>query len=67
MNVKKYHSKQKFWKTVKTFFSSKSSSFGNIYLTEQDKVITDDNKIAKNFNDYFSDIMPDSGLMIPDV
>ena len=43
-----------FWKTCKPYFSNKHSHGGSkITLIENDRIISQNNKIAKTFNTYF--------------
>ena len=49
-----------FWKTCKAYFSNKHSHGGSkITLIENDRIISENNKIAKTFNTYF-EIVTDS-------
>ena len=45
-----------FWKTVKPFLSEKSKKASKITLIENEKIVSEDKKIAKIFNDYFISI-----------
>ena len=46
-----------FWKTWKPYFSNKYSHSGSkITLIESDKIISENNKIAKTFNTYFESV-----------
>ena len=46
-----------FWKTSKPYFSNKHSHGGSkIMLTENDRIISENNKIAKTFNTYFESV-----------
>ena len=48
---------KKFWQTVKPLFSNKVKSKTTIKLVENDKMIDDETKIAKIFNEYFVNIV----------
>ena len=43
---------QKFWKTIKSFLTSKQPSNNNIILKEDDEIITDEREICDIFNDF---------------
>ena len=46
-----------FWKTCKPYFSNKHSHGGSkITLIENDRIVSENNKIAKTFNTYFESI-----------
>ena len=46
-----------FWKTCKRYFSNKNSHGGSkITLIENDRIISENNKIAKTFNTYFESV-----------
>lgn len=62
MNVKNSVDNKRFWETVKKFFLASQMVSKKIFLTEQDRMITEDRKIAEVFNDYFSYIA--SGLWL---
>ena len=62
LNVNNAVDGKKFWKTIKTFFSDKSSNSEKISSIEKDRVIFDDSKIAEIFNQYFSNTVQDLGL-----
>ena len=62
LNVNNAVDGKKFWKTIKTFFSDKSSNSEKISSIEKDRVIIDDSKIAEIFNQYFSNTVQDLGL-----
>ena len=56
---------EKFWKTLKSFFSDKSNNFENISLIENANLLTDDFEIAKTFNRYFQNLVPNLDLKLP--
>ena len=46
-----------FWKTCKPYFSNKHSHGGSkITLIENDRIVSENNKIAKTFNTYFESV-----------
>ena len=50
-------SSKNFWKFFKPFFSNKTTSFDNkIILVEKGEVVSKDEEIATQFNNYFNDI-----------
>ena len=49
---------KKFWKNVKTIFGNKNKGNKTITLEEGNEVITDDQKLAQTFNEYFVNIVP---------
>ena len=46
-----------FWKTIKPMLSNKSVSNEKIILVENQKILSNDNDIAKVLNDFFSNIV----------
>ena len=52
-----------FWQTVKPLFSNKVKSKTTIKLVENDKMIDDETKIEKIFNEYFVNIVKKLGLI----
>ena len=62
LNVKYVVDNKKFWKTVKNFFSNKSSNFENISPIENGNLLTDDFEIAETFNTYFQNLVPNLDL-----
>ena len=47
---------RKFWSTVKRFFSDTNKTVNNIVLSDNDKMLKDEKKVAKTFNDYFTNL-----------
>ena len=64
LNLKNVDNK-KFWKTVKSFFSDKSSNFENISPLENSKLLTNDFEIAETFKKYFQNLVPNLDLKVP--
>ena len=64
LNTKKITANRTFWKTVVPLFTNKASRGEKIILTEAEKHISDDKKICKIFNNFFSNVVSD--LKIPD-
>ena len=64
LNTKKITDNRTFWKTVVPLFSNKVSRGEKIILTEAEKHISDDKKICKIFDNFFSNVVSD--LKIPD-
>jgi len=56
---------KKFWKTIKPFFSNKSSTPKKITLIENEEIIDDDKEISETFNKYFSNIIKNLNLPVP--
>ena len=46
----------KFWKTVTHFFTDKCKTNNNIFLTEKNETLNDNNRISKTFNEYVTNI-----------
>ena len=65
LNVKDVVDNKKFWKTIKSFLFDKSNNFENIFLIENDNLLTDDFEIAETFNKYFQNLVPNLALKIP--
>ena len=53
-----------FWKTVAPLFSNKSKASNKITLSENEKLITSDQKCAEVFNNYFSSIVEELNISI---
>ena len=66
MNTKRVVDNKKFWKTVKSSFSDKSSNFESIPLVENDSIISDDNEVANIFNEYFSNLVECLNHQVPE-
>ena len=65
LNMKDVVDNKKFLKTIKSFFFEKSNKFENIYLIENDNLLTDDFEIAETFNKYFQNLVPNLDLKVP--
>ena len=52
---------RKFWETVSPYFSDKHKDSGNIQLLENEKFVTDPQKVAEIFNKNFATIANDIG------
>ena len=48
---------KKFWNTVKPLFSNNDGGSQKITLVKDDKIISDDNEVAENFNDFFKNVV----------
>ena len=53
---------KKFWATVKPIFSNKIKSVENIVLSENGVLIKDEEEVAKIFNNFFVNIVPNLGI-----
>lgn len=47
---------KKFWKSVKPLFSNVSYNTNKIILIEKEKIVTDEQKLCKIFNEYYTNI-----------
>ena len=56
MNVKDVTDSREFLSTVKLFFSDTSKTVNNIILSDNDKMLKDEKKVAKTLNDYFTNL-----------
>ena len=54
---------KKFWQTVKPLFSNKVKAKTVIKLVDNDVMIEDESEIAKNFNEYFVNIVKKVGIL----
>ena len=66
MNTKRLADNKKLRKTVKSSFSDKSNNFESITLVESDSNVSDDNEAANIFNEYFSNLVEDLNLHVPE-
>ena len=55
LDTKKYTDNKKFWKTVKPLFSNSTGGSQKITLVNGKEIISNDEEIAKTFNDFFID------------
>ena len=53
-----------FWKTVAPLFSNKSKASNKITLSENEKLIMDDQKCTEVFNNYFNSIVKELNIPI---
>ena len=51
-----------FWKAVKPLFSEKAVSIDNITLIENNKIVSEDDKVAEIFNSFFSSAVKDLNI-----
>ena len=65
LDVKKITDSKKFWKITKPFFSDKGAGKTDITLVEGDKIIQEDQKVAKIFDDFFSNTVKTLDISIP--
>ena len=65
LNVNDVVDHKKFWKTIKSFFSDKSSNFKNLSLIENGNLLTDDFEITETFNKYFQNLVLNLDLKVP--
>ena len=63
LDIKSVTDKKKFWQTVKPLFSNKVKAKTVIKLVENDAMIDDESEIAKNFNEYFVNIVRKLGIL----
>ena len=64
LNEKDITDNRKFWHTVKPFLSDKVKSREAIILVDNENIKANENKMANNFNDFFSNIV--KNLEIPE-
>ena len=62
MDLKDITDNKKFWATVKPLFSNKIKSTEYILLEENGKIIRNDKELARIFNEFFVNIVPNLGL-----
>ena len=55
LDTKNYTDNKKFWKTVKPLFSNSTGGSQKIILVNGKEIISNDEEIAKTFNDFFID------------
>ena len=55
---------KKFWATIKAFFSNEIKPSENIVLSENGKLIKDEEKVANMFNNVFLYIVPNLGWRV---
>ena len=57
LDMKSVTDNKMFWKTVAPLFSDKSKTINKITSSENEKLITNDQKSAEVFNNYFNSIV----------
>ena len=62
LNVKDLSDKRKFWKTIKPYFSNKSSNSNKLLLKEKSSLVSDGKEIATIINNFFINITKDLEL-----
>ena len=55
LNITNITDNRKFWKTMKTFFSDKGVNTGKITLIGDNKIISDDDRVAETLNSFFDE------------
>ena len=65
LDVSKVTDNRKFWKTVVPLFSNKFSKSEKINLKEENKTNSNDDKLCRVFNNFFSKIVDE--LKIPNI
>ena len=56
LSMKQVSDNKLFWKSVKSFFNDKGSSFSKITLVEENNIISDEEEIANITNNYFINV-----------
>ena len=64
LDIKSVTDNKMFWKTVAPLFSNKSKASNKITLSENEKLITNDQKSAEVFNNYFNSIVEELNIPI---
>ena len=62
LDLKDITDSKKFWATVKPLFSNKIKSTEYITLEENGKIISSDKELARIFNEFFVNIVPNLGI-----
>ena len=56
---------KQFWKTVKPCLTEKTLKGERVTLIENEKVVSDEGELVEIFNEYFSNIVPNSDIQRP--
>ena len=56
INAKDINDNEKFWKTIKPFFSNKGLNTNTLMLIEDNNLISEESKLANTMNQYFTSI-----------
>ena len=64
LDIKSITDNKMFWKTVAPLFSNKSKASNKITLSENEKLIINDQKCAEVLNNYFNDIVEELNIPI---
>ena len=62
LHLKEITDSKKFWATVKPLFSNKIKSTEYITLEENGKIISNDKELARIFNEFFVNMVPNLGI-----
>ena len=62
LDIKSVSDNKMFWKTVAPLFSNKSKASNKITLSENEKLIINDQKCAEVFNNYFNSIVEEINI-----
>ena len=62
LDLKDITDSKKFWATVKSLFSNKIKSTEYITLEENGKIISNDKELARIFNEFFVNLVPNLGI-----
>ena len=62
LNLNDINDHKKFWTAVKPLCYNKIKSMENITLDENGKLVRDEKEVANIFNDFFVNILPNSGI-----
>ena len=65
LDVKCVTDNKQFWKTVKPCLTEKTLKGERITLIENEKVVSDEGELVEIFNEYFSNIVPNSDIQRP--
>ena len=65
LNERNVTDTKNFWKKVKSYLSNINISNSKITLVENDTILTEDKKVAKELNDFFATIVMNLGISRP--
>ena len=62
LNIKNITENKEFWRTVKPFLSEKTKTSQKIFITKDEKIMSDDQDIAEHFSKFFKNAVNSLGI-----
>ena len=62
LNIKNITENKEFWRTVKPFLSEKTKTSQKIFITKDERIMSDDQDIAEHFSKFFKNAVNSLGI-----